>query len=209
MAKWLPGERCVNTVFEFAALGTTGRGPLATTADLAHWLAKAAEGDRQAFAALYQATSAKLYGVALRILKRRDLADEVVQEAYVSIWKNASSFDPARASPITWMVAIVRNRALDEVRRVAPGRPLHETPEILDIADDAMPVSDRLELADDVERLRQCLDALEPERREIVRLAYLDGLSREELGLRFGHPPGTIKTWLHRSLRQLKACLTP
>jgi len=166
-----------------------------------------AAGDRDAFAAIYRATSAKLYGVALRILRRRDLADEVIQETYVRIWNNAASFDPARASPITWMVAIARNRALDEVRRTAP-LPLDATPAALDVADDAMLASEKVELASDLAKLHQCLDGLEPDRRQLVRLAYLHGLSREELGARFGHPPGTIKTWLHRSLKQLKACLT-
>ena len=171
-------------------------------------LSAVAAGDQAAFGMLYQATSAKLYGVALRILRRRDLADEVIQEAYVRIWNNAATFDSSRASPITWMVSITRNRALDEVRR-ASHLAIETTPEALDVADDAMLASERVELASDLARLRACLDDLEPDRREIVRLAYLDGLSREDLGLRFGHPPGTIKTWLHRSLKQLKSCLTP
>lgn len=175
--------------------------------ELERLMSAVAAGDRQAFAALYRATSAKLYGVALRILRRRDLADEVIQETYVRIWNNAAAFDPARASPITWMVTIARNRALDEVRRATP-LPLEATPEALDVADDAMSASDRVELASDLVRLQACLDGLEFERREIVRLAYIEGLSREELGARFGHPVGTIKTWLHRSLKQLKACLT-
>lgn len=180
---------------------------LSKPSELERLMAAVAAGEQEAFAALYRATSAKLYGVALRILRRRDLADEVIQEVYVRIWNSAAAFDPARASPITWMVTIARNRALDEVRRVAP-LPIEEAPEALHVADDAMSASERVEIASDLERLRTCLDGLEPERRDIVRLAYLDGLSRKELGLRFGHPPGTIKTWLHRSLKQLKACLT-
>jgi RNA polymerase sigma-70 factor (ECF subfamily) len=180
---------------------------LSKPTDLERLMSAVAAGDREAFAALYRATSAKLYGVALRILRRRDLADEVIQETYVRIWKNAATFDPARASPITWMVTIARNRALDEVRRAKP-LALDQTPEAFDVADEAMLASERVEAASDLARLRACLDGLEPERRDIVRLAYLDGLSREELGARFGHPPGTIKTWLHRSLKQLKACLT-
>ncbi len=180
---------------------------LSKPSELERLMAAVAAGEQEAFAALYRATSAKLYGVALRILRRRDLADEVIQEVYVRIWNSAAAFDPARASPITWMVTIARNRALDEVRRVAP-LPIEEAPEALHVADDAMSASERVEIASDLERLRTCLDGLEPERRDIVRLAYLDGLSRKELSLRFGHPPGTIKTWLHRSLKQLKACLT-
>ena len=170
-------------------------------------LGRVAAGDREAFRALYAATSAKLYGVVLRILKRRDLADEVLQETYVRIWRHAGAFDPARASPITWMASIARNRALDEVRKVMPLQ-LDEQKAALEIADPQMLASERLEAAGEIDRLLACIDALEPERREIVKLAYLEGLSREELGQRFGHPAGTIKTWLHRSLKQLKSCLT-
>ena len=85
---------------------------------LVRLLAEVAARDRAAFAALYNLTSAKLYGVILRISRRRDLADEVMQEVYVKIWERAADFDPARASPIAWMAAIARNRALDELRRV-------------------------------------------------------------------------------------------
>ena len=170
-------------------------------------MSRVGAGDRQAFAVLYQATSAKLYGVVLRILKRRDIADEVVQETYVRIWNSASTFDPARASPITWMVTIARNRALDEVRRAVPVS-LDAAPEALEVADGNMLALERLEIASDLARLAACIDGLDPERRDIVKLAYLEGLSREELGLRFGYPVGTIKTWLRRSMQQLKACLT-
>ncbi len=170
-------------------------------------LRRVAAEDREAFRALYAATSAKLYGVVLRILRRRDLADEVLQETYVRIWRHAGTFDPARASPITWMVSIARNRALDEIRKVMPLQ-LDDHKAALEIADPQMLASERLEAAGEYDRLLACIDALEPERREIVRLAYLEGLSREELGQRFGHPAGTIKTWLHRSLKQLKSCLT-
>ncbi len=160
-----------------------------------------------AFQQLYAATSAKLYGVVLRILKRRDLTDEVVQEAYVRVWNNATTFDPARASAITWLVTIARNRALDEVRKVRPVS-LEQVPGLADIRDPQMLVSEQMEQSADYARLQTCLDALEPQRREIVMLAYFEGLSREELGKRFGHPAATIKTWLHRSLKQLKTCLT-
>lgn len=110
---------------------------LSKPSELERLMAAVAAGEQEAFAALYRATSAKLYGVALRILRRRDLADEVIQEVYVRIWNSAAAFDPARASPITWMVTIARNRALDEVRRVAP-LPIEEAPEALHVADDAM-----------------------------------------------------------------------
>lgn len=186
----------------------TPAGPmLSTPSPLVELMTKVASGDRRAFAVLYEATSAKLYGVVLRILQRRDLADEVVQEAYVRIWNNAAAFDPSRASPITWMVTIARNRALDEARRLQPVS-LDAAPEAFEVADGGLLASEQMEIASDLARLKSCLDGLEPDRRDIVTLAYLEGLSREELGRRFGHPPGTIKTWLHRSLKQLKICLT-
>ncbi len=166
-----------------------------------------AAGDRAAFASLYAATSAKLYGIVLRILKRPELTDEVVQETYMRIWSRAASFDPAKASPITWMAAIARNRALDEVRRVTPSS-IEDMPAAFEIADTAPLAFEHLAQKSDLMRLHQCLEALEPERRDIVKLAYLEGCSREELGQRFGHPVATIKTWLRRSLLQLKTCLS-
>jgi RNA polymerase sigma-70 factor, ECF subfamily len=178
-----------------------------TVEDLQVLMAQVAAGDRDAFARLYAATSAKLYGIVLRILRRPDLTDEVVQETYVRIWSHAASFDPAKASPITWMAAIARNRALDEVRRITPVS-LEDMPSAFEIEDTAMLASETVELKSELVRLQQCLDTLEPARREIVKLAYLEGCSREELGQRFGHPVPTIKTWLHRSLKQLKTCLS-
>ena len=151
-----------------------------TAADITALLARVADGDRQAFAALYAATAAKLYGIALRILQRRDLADEVLQEVFIKIWQRAGDFRPGVASPITWMAAIARNRALDEVRKRMP-IPLEEAPGALEVKDPQMLASDRIERNDDLRRLLACLDGLEAERREIVRLAYLDGLSREDV----------------------------
>lgn len=176
------------------------------TDKLAELLAAVARGQEAAFAELYQATSPKLFAVAVRILKSREVAEEVLQEAYVKVWEKASDFKPEIASPITWMAAIVRNRALDELRRRVPKASADESAlENLE-SDDEHPLT-ALERQDDVARLMRCLEGLEPEKRQIVRLAYLDGLSREALAKRFDRPEGTIKTWLHRSLAQLKGCL--
>ncbi|MDQ8700821.1 sigma-70 family RNA polymerase sigma factor [Hyphomicrobium sp. LHD-15] len=169
-------------------------------------LAGVARGDEAAFAELYQVTSAKLYSVALRILRSNAVAEDVVQDSYFKIWERARDFDAGIASPITWMAAIVRNRALDEVRRRAV-RPAADVSELDHIAsDDEHPV-EVIGRQEDVARLMRCLEGLEPERQQMVRLAYLDGLSREALAKRFDRPEGTIKTWLHRSLAQLKGCL--
>jgi RNA polymerase sigma-70 factor (ECF subfamily) len=169
-------------------------------------LAGVARGDDAAFHQLYVATSAKLYSVALRMLRSKEAAEDVVQDSYFKVWERAGGFDPAIASPVTWMVAIVRNRALDEIRRRAV-RPQADVSVLDDLpGDDEHPIA-ALELREDVQRLLRCLEGLEAEKRQIVRLAYLDGLSREALAKRFSRPEGTIKTWLHRSLAQLKGCL--
>ena len=179
---------------------------LASSSDISLLLARVAGGDRKAFDALYEATSPKLYGIVLRILQRRDEADEVAQDVYVKIWQRARDFDPARASPITWMATIARNRAIDELRR---GRLVTVSDEsALDRAADPAPSAlAEAEADEDMRQLEACLDALEGDRGSMVRLAYLDGLSRQELADRFGQPVGTIKTSLHRSLKQLKECL--
>lgn len=169
-------------------------------------LASVSKGDEAAFAELYQATSPKLFAVALRILRSREVAEEVVQEAYFRVWERAGDFNPEIASPVTWMSAIVRNRALDEARRRV-ARPFADASELDDIeSEDEHPLN-AIERGQDVARLLKCIEALEPEKKHIVRLAYLHGLSREALAKRFNRPEGTIKTWLHRSLAQLKGCL--
>jgi RNA polymerase sigma-70 factor (ECF subfamily) len=170
-------------------------------------LAQVAEGNEASFAELYQQSSSKLYGVALRILRSKDLAEDVVQDAYFKIWARAGDFNPAIAAPLTWMAAIVRNRALDELRRrsVRPAISDDQALEAIESGDEH-PL-DALERDEDVKRLFNCLDGLEAEKREIVRLAYLSGMTREALAAKFNRPEGTIKTWLHRSLAQLKGCL--
>ena len=169
-------------------------------------LKQVAAKDRVAFESLYSATSAKLYGIVLRILARRDLADEVVQEVYVKIWERAGDFDAARSSPITWMATIARNRALDEARKKAPVS-LETMPAGFDVASDAPLALDMMMQDEDGRRLFNCLQGLDAEKREVVIQAYLHGMSREALSQRFAKPVSTIKTWLHRSLAQLKDCL--
>jgi RNA polymerase sigma-70 factor, ECF subfamily len=177
-----------------------------TTTAIADDLQRVAKGDRVAFDRVYLATSAKLYGIVLRILQRRDLTDEIVQEVYVRIWERAGDYDATRASPITWMATIARNRALDEVRKASHVR-LDDAPEALEVADDARPADEQLAARQDLKRLLGCMEKLPADKQDMVRLAYLDGWSREALAQRYGHPTATIKTWLHRSLKQLKDCL--
>jgi len=174
--------------------------------DLSALLHRVARKDRAAFAEGYQATSAKLYGIALRILKRRDIADEVLQEVYVKIWERAADFSLDRASPISWMATIARNRALDEVRRKRPVA-IEDHPEVQNFASDDETALAAIMRSEDGRRLADCLTRLEPDRRQMVVLAYCEGLSRDELAAKYGQPVNTIKTWLRRSLASLKGCL--
>jgi RNA polymerase sigma-70 factor (ECF subfamily) len=163
--------------------------------------------DREAFSLLYRATSAKLYGVISRILSRGAAADEVLQDVYVKIWDRAGTFDPSIASPITWMATIARNRALDEIRR-AKSAPLETMSDDIDVAADTLDPLAARERSEDLEKLLHCLGQLDEEKKQIILLAYYRGMSREALSARFKHPVSTIKTWLHRSLTQLRGCLS-
>lgn len=173
--------------------------------DLTDVLQRVALGDEAAFEALYAATSAKLYGIVVRILGRRDVADEVLQEVYMRVWQQARHFDPASGSPITWLASIARNRALDETRRKTM-RSLEEFPDLQEISGWGEAIRN-YERDEDRSRLLACLDRLDPERKEIILLAYHYGMTREEIARHVGRPVATVKTWLRRSLAQLKDAL--
>lgn len=173
--------------------------------DLVNALERIARGDKAAFELLYAATSVKLYGVVVRILGRRDLADEVLQEVYIRVWQRAGEYDAATSSPITWLATIARNRALDEAKRKTM-RSLDDSPEALQIPGDDDPRATH-ERNEDARRLDACLDRLEPEKKELVLLVYYYGMTREEISDRINRPVSTVKTWLRRSLAQIKDCL--
>jgi RNA polymerase sigma-70 factor (ECF subfamily) len=179
---------------------------MTTSKDISDLLARVAKRDREAFARLYTATSAKLLGTTLRILKRRDLAEEVLQEVFVKIWDRAGEFESNRSSPITWMCAIARNRALDEIRRKRPDS-LEDHPEYLNLASNDEAALDKLLRGETGQQLADCLSKLEPDKAKMVVLAYCEGLSRDELGQHYDQPVNTIKTWLRRALLQLRTCL--
>jgi RNA polymerase sigma-70 factor (ECF subfamily) len=174
--------------------------------DLTGLLIRIAARDAAAFAALYKQTNAKLYGVVARILTRGDAAADALQEVYVRIWEKAGEFDSLKGSPLAWMATIARNRALDEVRRVRPVS-LEDQPDGFEpAAEEIDPLAPR-ERSERLAALVDCLKALDEEKRAVVLLAYYRGASREALAKRFGRPVPTIKTWLHRSLAQLRDCL--
>ncbi len=177
-----------------------------TPPELVWLLAAVAKGDETAFERLYAATRAKLYGVVLRILRRHDLADEVMQEAYLKIWNGAGGFDPALSTPITWMVAIARNQAIDRVRKKAEAS-IEDEPAAMEVAAASPDPLARREMTEELKRLLACIGRLEPERQRLVLLAYYNGLSRERLAEELRAPVNTIKTWLRRSLLALRECL--
>jgi len=171
------------------------------------WLLSAVgKGDTAAFERLYAATRAKLYGVLLRILGKPELADEVMQETYLKVWKMADKFDPNLASPITWMVAIARNRAIDIVRKRGEAS-IEDQPEALGVAAETPPPLARREMTEELKRLLACLGKLDPEKQRIVLLAYYSGWSREQLSTKLDIPVNTIKTWLRRSLLEIRECM--
>ncbi len=165
-------------------------------------IARAAVGDRQAFQALYRATAPRLFGLALRVVKRRDWAEDVMQEAFLALWRRAGDFRSERGSGLGWMATIVRNRAIDRLRREPRlvGEPDREVP---DPAPDALA---RLVQSDQARRLAGCLGDLDEQPRRAITLAFYEGLSHSELAARVGAPLGTVKSWIRRGLLRLKTC---
>ncbi len=164
-----------------------------------------ASGDSQAFARLYERTSAKLYGVALRILQSETEAEEVVQDVYVSVWRNAGRFQVERASPITWLAVMARNRSIDRIRGRKPvAASLEEAGDPASIDLNALEL---LEKADDRKRLDGCLDQLDQGPRHAILSAFLDGNTHSQIATREDVPLGTMKSRIRRALVALRMCL--
>lgn len=177
-----------------------------TSRELADLISRCALRDRAAFRLLYERTSAKLFGVALRILRDRGEAEDAIQEIYVKIWQRADRFVAGATSPISWLVAVARNHALDKLRA---RRPVSDDLDVASEVADEAPTPERLaESSEDGARIEHCLATLEPDRAEAVRGAYLDGFSYDELAKRYAVPLNTMRTWLRRSLMKLRECLT-
>lgn len=169
-------------------------------------MAQIAGGDRGALKQLYDATSAKLFGVCLRILGDREEAQDVLQEVYVTIWRRADRFDASRASVVTWAATIARNRSIDRLRARGP-LAKSEPVEGLELADDAADAEQLLSAADDRRRLNACLDQLDERTRSVIRTAFFEGVTYEALALRSDTPLGTVKSWIRRGLGRLRGCL--
>jgi RNA polymerase sigma factor (sigma-70 family) len=170
-------------------------------------LARIAGGDRSALRLVYRDTSAKLFGVCLRILGDTGEAEDVLQDVYLTIWRRAAMFEPSRASPITWMVAIARNRSIDRLRASATARRMKPIDDALEVSDGAPGALEQVETAEQSLRLMKCLNELEERHAVAIRAAFLDGATYEMLAERMDVPLGTMKTWIRRSLIKLRACL--
>jgi RNA polymerase sigma-70 factor (ECF subfamily) len=174
--------------------------------ELGRILLAAGGGDQRAFAELYKRTSAKLFGVCLRMLRNRSEAEEVLQEVYTTVWRRAGSFDAGRASAITWLVTLARNKAIDRLRQHR--EELLDDPDNFDRPDENQPSPAlQAEASQERKRLELCLDALEPQQKSAVREAFFSGATYNELADRCRVPLGTMKSWIRRSLIRLKACL--
>jgi RNA polymerase sigma-70 factor (ECF subfamily) len=183
--------------------------PDAHAAHLATLLGRSALRDERAFADLYTLTSAKLFGVALRILRRQDWAEEVLQECYVNIWNHAGDYAAAKSAPLTWMTSIVRNRCLDWLRRPHAESTGEEYEIAVEAWEDGAPGPlDRLLEAGSAQALARCLEQLEARQRQSIALAFFHGLSHSELASHMKLPLGTVKTWVRRGLERLKGCLS-
>ncbi|HXY90285.1 MAG TPA: sigma-70 family RNA polymerase sigma factor [Xanthobacteraceae bacterium] len=174
--------------------------------DHAALLAACGRGDRAALRALYEREAMSMIGVAQRIVKRRELAEEIVHDAFVQIWRHAARYDPALGAGRGWMFAIVRNRAINALRdtRREEIAPEEEVAAAIDRGHEGEAAFDRLA---EGSALKRCLEQLDPRRRAGVLLAYVEGLSHGEIAAKLGVPLGTAKSWITRSLAQLRECL--
>ena len=174
--------------------------------DIEDWILRVALGDREAFANLYDSTSAKLFGVCLRVLKDRGEAEDLLQDVFVRVWNKAGSYAVTGHSPMTWLITVTRNMAIDRLRaRKASTADIETMPEL---RDDAPGPEARAIAASEQAQIDACLEELDDARAQSVRGAYLDGDTYLDLAERFGVPVNTMRTWLRRSLIKLRDCLT-
>jgi RNA polymerase sigma-70 factor (ECF subfamily) len=191
----------------------------ANSTALAELLARVALGDRDAFSTLYRQTSARLLGVILRINSDRALAEDVLQDVYVNVWRAARSFDSLRSQPMTWLTSVARNRAIDSLRRQRTEPQLHSTTTHLADDDEEHDMLNHIpsELPGPLQQLMQaaearalgdCVTRLSSDQQQCLALAYYQGLSHAEVADHLTQPLGTVKSWVRRALQSLKGCLS-
>lgn len=172
-------------------------------------IARVAMGNRKSFRELYERTSAKLFGIASRVLRDEAQAEEVLQEVFLRIWHRADSYKANGYSPMTWLITITRNAAIDRLRRARREGTATEPVEIAERLYDPQPGPEaRAVERDEARVLNACLDELPDDRASMVRQAYLQGMTYAELSESTGVKLNTVRTWLRRSLLQLRECLS-
>jgi len=172
---------------------------------LAEWLMACTLSDKRAFARLYTATSPKLYGILVALLKNRTDADEALQETYLNIWKNAASYNPERGEPMAWMSNIARFRALDLLRKQTTRRRYEDDYQQTVSHDDRQLLA--IDEHSDGGVLENCIQRLQEQARRCVIMAYCEGYTHEELSHKLDAPIGTVKSWVRRSLKRLRECI--
>lgn len=170
-------------------------------------IARLADGDRAALEFIYQATSAKLFGICLRILGTKDDAEDALQDVYVSLWRSAGRYDPARASPISWLATFARNRAIDRLRSGKVQSGAVPVDEAMEISDETPLADEQLEVQQSNAQVHHCIETLEERQRDAIRTAFFHGATYAELAETQGVPLGTMKSWVRRGLAKLKRCL--
>jgi RNA polymerase sigma-70 factor (ECF subfamily) len=169
-------------------------------------ISRCALKDQESFKALYQLTSAKLFGVALRILKQEPKAEEALQESYFKIWHNAAAYNNSRGRPMTWMINIVRNQSLDMLRASASRQESDHT-ELTHELEEDLGQSDNLEISDELKRLLDCMKSLTEDQQKCLLMVYHQGYTPSEVSDKGRWPLGTVKTWLRRGLASIRGCL--
>lgn len=178
---------------------------MTTPAELVGLMVSVAKRDREAFERLYEATRARLFGVVLRVVRDQALAEDVLSETYVRVWNEAGQFDPGTGSPMIWMVSMARNSALDIVRK--RGEATTADPDATDPASDTPAPLARRDMTDELKQLLECVGRLDADRQKLLLLAYYNGWSRVELAEKFGKPLTLVRTWLRRSVLDIRDCL--
>ena len=183
----------------------------ASDAELIQLLDRVARQEHAALKTLYDRCSSKLFGLAVRVVSNREWAEDVLQEAFLNIWRSAADYRASLSPPMAWMGLIVRSRGLDFLRRRAAER-THVTQELDDVLEDTLEGDtpnpmDTAQASEQAWALHQCLGQLDNRQREVVSLAYIRDLSHSELSEQLKLPLGTVKTWIRRGLDQLRLCM--
>ena len=175
--------------------------------ELFRLIALSGQGDKAAFQDLYDATSSKLFGLSLRILNRRDLAEEALQDAFINIWHHAQNYRPEKAAVMTWMTTIVRNKCFDLLRAMPQEAQLIDEASLDDWASNDLGPLEKATEKSESKALLNCMNALAPLQRQAIVLSYFHGMAHEQLAKHLIQPLGTVKTWIRRGLTALKDCL--